>query len=452
MPYLRDRSSDPFAVDAAPAWSLWTILLCGVLFAAAAFNPIEFKTDPSFDRANSTVKWPTAVKLAIAAAVTSCGAIGLLFSAGPRRLLASIPGVGLVLLGLVFVATSVFATPEAATISRAASLIYCGYLAFLATAVAHLGIRTTVRCVLAGTVVYLIGTWALYLASPEMGRFYEPIAGGRTVARMGGLGHPNHVARSALSVGLVLFATLVSTTFQTASRGTVDDTPSRSHRVGPLLLSLLFILVTVFMTLSRTAALAGTAAAIWMVLDRLWGRGGLFLSAGAIAIAMAAVLGLTLLTGTGPLSEEGLRAMTKSGDISEITSITGRTEIWQEVLQRFWQRPFVGWGFDSAPSVLSRNATACHNILLNMAFSSGIAAAVLMVVLLAWSFLLALTARQRWIRGLMAYVLICGLVEDTLFDAFPPALTLLWIAAMLLPPLGEPPTTAFPADPAESIA
>ena len=437
MSDAKDRFSDPEVISDSLCGPLWAFVLCVVLFAAAAFNPVEFKTDPTFDRANSTVKWPTTVKLAIAAAATACGTIGILFSAGPRRLLLSVPGLGLAFLGTVFVATSVFAKPEVATISRAASLIYCGYLAFLATVVAHLGIKATVRCIVAGTIVYLIGTWVLYTVSPEMGRFYEPLAGGGTVSRMGGLGHPNHVARSALSVGLVLYATLMSS--PPSSRSLIlDQTPDPSRvRRGPIVLVLLFIAATVFMTLSRTAALAGAAAAVWMVLDRLWGRAGIVLSAVTMAFAMTGVLAITLLTGTGPLSEEGLRAMTKSGDIREITSITGRTEIWQEVFQRFQERPLVGWGFDSAPSVLSDHATACHNILLNMAFSSGILAAVLIVLLLAWSFLLALTARQRWIRGLMAYVLICGLVEDTLFDAFPPALTLLWIVAMLLPPLSE---------------
>jgi O-antigen ligase len=401
-----------------------------VLMLAMFLNPIEPKTSAEFDRATSSLNVLTLAKLAIAAVASGLGGIALWVSPRTRQLLGSLPGLGLLALGALFCITSLFAIESNAMISRASALIFVGYLLFTAMALATLGPRRMVAAIVAGTSLYMLVTWALFLLVPELGTFEEYISATETVRRMGGTGHPNNIAKTAIAIVLIGVAMYLGRTESLISVG-VRGPWQRLLLIGIMVLAA----ATVVATLSRTAMLAGMAAGGILLIDRLYGRGGLALGILGIALAASLVLGVSLFTGEGPFSETAVSAVTKSGDVEELTSLTGRTTIWEEAIGLIAKRPLTGYGMDSAASVMSREATGTHNLLLHVTFSAGVVACCLMLLMLGWSLVFGATSPQEWIRAVLTYVLVSGLVEDTIIESFPTTLTVLWLSALLAPAL-----------------
>jgi len=407
----------------------WMIGL--VLVGAAFVNPIDFAAGTDYERSTSATDPLTFAKLGVAALATFVGTSGLLFSRRTRRLINTVPGAALMALGFVFLLTSFVATPAVRTISIASSLIYFGYLLFLITALATVGSQRVVACLVGGTALYLVMTWGVFVLVPEQGRFTEYTSATESVTRLGGTGHPNHIAKTAVAGGLMGVALLLGRSIG------VQQPWWRLVLLGVVVL----VAVTCLATFSRTALLAGIAAAGMMLIDRLDARGGLAIALTSVATIAGFILVIALVTGEGPFSESAVSVVTKSGDVEELTSLTGRTTIWGEAISLIAQRPLTGWGLDSAATVMSKQATGTHNLLLHVFFSAGAMAAVLIVVLLVWSLIFGATSRHDWIRGVMAFVLISGLVEDTILESFPTIITLLWITALLAPTLAVPDTS-----------
>ena len=105
-----------------------TALIAGLVGFAAFFNTVDLNT--AVDSASESVgldAW-VAIKLLVAGVCGLIGAVGVVTDPVIRRTLVSMPGVILIALGCVFLATSVFALSEVATVCRAAAMIYVAYL------------------------------------------------------------------------------------------------------------------------------------------------------------------------------------------------------------------------------------------------------------------------------------------------------------------------------------
>lgn len=431
----------------------WIIGL--ILIGAAALNPLDFITGASqYERATSSTAVHTLLKLALAGAATMIGAMGVLWSPRTRRLFNSPPGAALLALGIVFCITSVFAAPTVRIISIASALIYMGYLLFITTALATIGAKRVAICLVIGTAFYLFCTWGLFILVPEKGTFTEYVSATETVTRMGGTGHPNTLAKVAVATGLMGLALLTGRSNESSpamTNGEIEEVRQRSEDAGdPLAIAtrgpwwqlfwigVIFIATaTTLATISRTAILAGAAAAGMMLINRFYGRGGIALAVSSVAGVSILVIAVSLWTGVGPFSESAVGVVTKSGDVEELTSLTGRTVIWQEAIGLIAERPLTGWGLDSAATVMSKEATGTHNLLLHVSISTGLIACWIMIGLLGWSLLFGATSQYEWIRGLIVFILISGLVEDTILESFPTMLTLLWIVALLAPTLRD---------------
>ena len=82
---------------------------------------------------------------------------------------------------------------------------------------------------------------------------------------------------------------------------------------------------------------------------------------------------------------------------------------------------------------MSVESTGTHNLLLHNIFCGGVIAGVLTIALLVITLYHAITSQVPLYRGIATYVLVAGLVEDTLFESFPSVLTILWIVVLLAP-------------------
>jgi O-antigen ligase len=433
-----------------PDWSQQPLLpwIIGFVLVGAAFvNPIDFMTGAEYERATSSTGPHTFVKLGLAAVAGGFGVLGVLLSPSTRQLLNSVPGAGLLALGALFSTTSFFAIESVRTISIASGIIYFAYLFFICTALTMLGAKRVVACLVAGAALYLMLTWGLFILFPEQGKFIEYTSATESVTRMGGTGHPNIIAKVAVATGLMGLALLTGkgnfSATRERERAMTDDRLIRSLAIGVrgpwwrlMLWGVIFLATaTTLATISRTAILAGIAAAGMMLINRLYGRGGVAIAVTTVAAIALLLLGVSLMSREGPFSESAVGVVTKSGDVEELTSLTGRTAIWDEAIGLIAQRPLTGWGLDSAATVMSKRATGTHNLVLHVSFSAGVLAACVMIGLLAWSLLFGATSPHEWIRGAVVLVLVSGLVEDTILESFPSMLTLLWIVALVAPNL-----------------
>lgn len=389
-----------------------------VLVFASMINPIE---PPSSERA-SGLNPLVLSKLAIAGAACVIGGLGLLMSRRVWKTFGGLPGALLLVLALELIVASAFATGDSATISRASSLIFLGYLAFTISGLSSVGVREMIRAAVVGLTLFLVTTWFLFLAIPSLGVFYEYTTTGDTVTRMGGTNHPNSVAREAVLALMLSMAMLRRGPFREVRSG------MRTVLYGVIVLSL----ATLVVTYSRTSILAGVVAIGVMMFDKIWSRNGATL----IALGLTAGLGVILASGilmNSDASDSAVSAVTKSGEVEELTSATGRTIIWAEAIEWISIRPLTGWGLDSAATVMSEGTNATHNLLLHVTFSGGIPAGLILLALLSLTCYRAAASREPLFRGIATYVFLSGLVEDTLIESFPAVLTILWVILLVSP-------------------
>ncbi|WP_246114425.1 O-antigen ligase family protein [Rubripirellula tenax] len=394
--------------------------LCfAVIGLATLFNTIDINASFESTEDHVGVDWPVMVKLAIAAIAGFVGASGLAFSARVRRSLLTLPGFVLIALSSVFVVTSAFAYDEVATVSRIAALINVAYLLFVPTALAALGLRRLLIACLIGMVANLLINWGLYLGVPQVGVFEEELGNQTFINRMGGLGHPNAIARIGVLTVLISMAMLR------------DD--SRKNKRAVLIALIVLGIMTAISTFSRSAFVAGCAGAMFLMVDRLLTRGGVLLGLAMAAVIAVGVIGVELTSGGAFEGDSIALVVTKTGEVEELTSATGRTEIWAEAIRLIAERPLIGWGLNSAPKLMQNFSMHTHNLLLHATFSGGVMAGLLTVLLLGWNLFSGLSSTLAITRAISAYVLVSCIFEDTVLDTFASPSTLLWFVVLLYP-------------------
>ncbi|WP_168564325.1 O-antigen ligase family protein [Crateriforma spongiae] len=408
------------AVLAAPLAPLACAL---ALLAAALVNPLDVGFRNAAESDSVGLDWQVALKLVVSGIAGGVGFLGFLTNWRVRDALARLPGMFFVALGFVFLGTSLFALDEVANVCRVAALIYCIYVLFIPTALSFLSLRTIVLMVLTGLVMHMVVSWFLYLFVPEIGVYEERLIGETVVLRMSGTAHPNSVGRVAVLAIVICIALL-----RGGRVGTV------SPQKGLILYALIALAIaTAIETKSRTAIAAGMASTIVMLIDLAASRFGRILAAMAGVGFFAAILVYGLGNGAEDFGSTIVSLGTKTGDASELTTATGRTVIWTEALSLIAQRPWTGWGLNSAPILLAEFSQHTHNLVLHCLFSGGIFAGILALVLVGWTLLVGLTSNEPFVRGISAYVLVSGMFEDTVFETFPFSSTLLWMTGLFAP-------------------
>ncbi|WDQ17653.1 O-antigen ligase family protein [Rhodopirellula sp. P2] len=396
-------------------------LVCPLLLIlAVALNPLDQSDSTPAGSAGAGLTMEVAMKLLLSGAVGLVAVLGWMLCPSVRQRLTKFPGWILVALGGIFLVTSAAAFGPAATVSRAAAMISCLSIVFIAVTLQFLSLRQTLQCVLIGLVLHLVVAWCLYLGGGETAVYQEELAQSLIIERMGSTAHPNSLGRIgalAILVCLGLWRT-------------------RNRPLTPVMIAMMgFVFAistaTMFESMSRTAALSCAAAVLAVMIDRLVNRRGL-------ALGLCGVMGVCLLMLAIGLMSEGsdvgsrvVAVGTKTGDIEELTSATGRTDIWAEAIRYIAQRPLTGWGLNSAPLLLEDFSHHTHNLLLHVIFSAGILAGICVAVLLGWTVYHAVTVVDPMFRGIAAYICVSGLFEDTAFETFPFASTLLWLLVLL---------------------
>lgn len=120
---------------------------------------------------------------------------------------------------------------------------------------------------------------------------------------------------------------------------------------------------------------------------------------------------------------EILKLLSRTGDVSEITSFTGRTDIWDFVLQLVAERPLFGWGYGSASDLLvtrSENVgfvvAQTHNLYLQILFTTGAVGFFIFSWLIIDYFRSLRNCAFSVFPYIVIYLLIVGVSEAVIFN------------------------------------
>ncbi len=359
--------------------------------------------------------------------VQSIGKIGLLLLAGllgawgwwrspeARRILRTPVGLLLVGLGLWYMVSFPFSlVPK---VSFASTITYWSVLLFANACLAHLGgLRTMINCTI-GLSLFVLAGFIVYAIAPDLTKMEEVMSLTNHVERYGGMGHPNTLARVVVHLGLLLIALWLT-----------GKLPWRA-----LVAALPIIFLTTLATKSRSPAIAGLIAMTPLLLPYARDRRILqAIIALAIPILLLGFLSF-LMSDSDQLMNKVVSKFTKTGEVEELTTMTGRTRIWEFAWEQALAKPIFGNGAGSTPILMKDYSGYAHNILLQPIVCLGFPAGLLVLLLFSWNIYCIFRFPEPMAQLTLGFMLVVGIAESLMFSPLPEAITTIWIVCCLWP-------------------
>ncbi|HVX16187.1 MAG TPA: O-antigen ligase family protein [Pirellulales bacterium] len=375
----------------------------GLLAACIMINDANFRVaNPN----EVSLDWQTAMRLALCAL---CGGYGLLNLPQALNTLTRFPTAWLVL----FAGWALFTIPFAIVPTYAAAA--CGALIsttlFTAALVARVRGEAIVKAILASILLLVVGCWIAQFVRPELGQPDHMTPGHEPVGwRLGGLMHPNGLgAHCALAIAMLLVGRQTWNWSWTS------------------VLALTAVLgITLLATGSRTSSLMVVATGALLAVRR---------NAGYLALAAGLMAGVLFLgEAFGSDWTRFLTLFTRENGLQEISTFTGRTDLWSTAVDFIGRSPVWGHGYGCSRYIFLEAAdfpaTHPHNLFLDTAIETGIVGALIegaMFVALARRMVIRPCALPDMVLVMVA---VMGLVEVPVFNPLPEAFTLTWMLTL----------------------
>ncbi len=184
---------------------------------------------------------------------------------------------------------------------------------------------------------------------------------------------------------------------------------------------------------ARTGMISLVVAIVAVMLPRTrWG------------IAGATLLGLVVILGmmTAPSRLDAISAgLSRSGDPSEVYTLTGRFEIWDFAREKAMESPLAGYGYNSSKVILGNHlgfenglmVDTAHNLWLQNMLSVGLIGTVPMAALFIWLGV-QYFRRPSDFRDFYAVLsLVAGIAENQAFGTTPTILMLIFFTSSTMP-------------------
>ena len=235
--------------------------------------------------------------------------------------------------------------------------------------------------------------------------------------------------------------------------------------------------------ISRLLFVAFTALGIWalfasgsrtifvtlvLAVSILWLRNVRY--GGVIAMIVAGVVAVGLILSSSGMMPKGaisLKGFSRSGSDTEITTLTGRTEIWAIARQRITEKPLFGWGYNGTEELVASSVVRnfegtpinAHNMYLQLLLSVGFLGALPGFLILGVLLVRVFTRPDPPRDLFMLIILINGLAEADIFAT--PVLSLLMLfwsiaredrSAHLVPAVPSPQSARASLAPPQGVA
>jgi O-antigen ligase len=259
----------------------------------------------------------------------------------------------------------------------------------------------------------------VYFAVPHFGHYVYWVNGERYISpRLAG------IAGSANNMGRIAALALVITGIYARE----------FHRLNRLFVPIAAIVavVALVMTNSRTSIMM-VAAILFFVYFVTWRR--LYI---AVFVLSAGLVSLAIVL---PAGDQVLMLLSRGGGMDEVTSMTGRTEIWYAVTKLAEAKPLMGYGYGSSVFVLPQHereigflTSHAHNLALQLFLTTGWVGVVLFALSTFAVALRAVASGDRKVLAFLSFVLLNGVTESSGFTTLANACSLAFAIAVTLPP------------------
>lgn len=379
------------------------------LFGCAFFNLSDL-TVSGADKVS--LDFQVLIKLMLLGAFGVYGGIGLLTHLKVRQMLFSFPIMWMVIiLGFFVLSVPGSVTPK----ESLASTISIGCVLLGTTrALVEIGVRNILKTVFYAGAVFLFTSWLLFLFVPSLGVFQEPITEGQFVARMSGMSHPNTLGQFAgitIVIGLLLY------------RVYGEFSKFRAFIV-------LMAIGALLGSVSRSSLFATMVGVLVIYRASVFDRRYLIYLLWIGVLGCVGLMALSLVTDLGALIESKLATVSKSGDAEELTTATGRAEIWAYAIKLIAEEPLTGYGATTSKWYLSDYSLYTHNLLLNVAFSTGVFGGFACLCMIIGRVVSFFRVEHPVSDALIAFVVINGLFENVIFSILCGMPTIIWILAL----------------------
>ena len=123
----------------------------------------------------------------------------------------------------------------------------------------------------------------------------------------------------------------------------------------------------------------------------------------------------------------------------ELTSATGRSETWAYTIRLLAERPIVGYGAATSKYYLEHYSRYTHNMILNVAFSTGIIGGFACVMMVLGRIRALFSISHPLPDGIVAFIVLNGFFENVIFAVITGMPTILWIMTLAWPLLKDDP-------------
>jgi O-antigen ligase len=392
-----------------------TIAGLTLIFAVSFLNLANL----SADKDSVGIDAQVLVKLIGIAGAGLYGAYGFCTDRRVRDVLQSFPLFWMIIIiAMYFVAALFSITP---LISLASAIAMVAVLLMTVTSLVQIGVLPVLNSIFAGVACFNVISWVVYFVWPDIGILAEPLPEGKFQERMSGLAHPNtlgQVTGLTIVLGTVLFAT-----YRKRSR----------LRVGLILVAV----AALVNSLSRTSLASTVLALLFAYRHVFLKRKYLELYVAACFFGLIGVLLISTQVNIGKKIEDKLTLVSKSGDAEELTSATGRAQIWAYTIRLIKLRPMAGYGAATSKYFLSDYSFYTHNMLLNVAFSTGIIGGTVMLIIILGRLRSMLLTPHPLIDAILMFIIINGFFENVILSILCGMPTMLWFIALTLPSLKD---------------
>ena len=280
------------------------------------------------------------------------------------------------------------------------------------------GVESVLRTVLYALSAFVLISWILFLFVPEIGVFEEATVEDQFFKRMGGLAHPNTLGQfSGLNIvlGLLFFR----------------NYGLKMNKWRWLVIAL--AAGALIASVSRTSLIATVFALVFVYRDKCLRREYLPYIFGLGILGVMGLLALSAMTDLGSAIESKLAVVSKSGDAEELTTATGRAEIWAYSIKLIVQQPVFGYGAATSKWFLSDYSLYTHNLVLNVAFSTGVFGGLACLMMVLGRVSSVIYRPHRIADALLVFILVNGMFENVIFSILCGLPTIVWIIAMAIP-------------------